>query len=82
MRPIDNIFPANTLTEEETTLIYEMFAHNATVRKYLRCLGAECAKELLEVSSLHETAERLVQQHSVVSGKLIVLTTLLQIGVE
>lgn len=82
MRILNTIFPEEVLTVEEQTLVYEIFAHNATVRKYLKSLGVACGKELMEISSLHESPEKLVQQHSIVSGKLIVLTTLLQIGVE
>ena len=82
MQPLDLIYPEETLSESEQQLIFEVFANNAVVRKYLRILGAESGKELLGISSLNGNTESLVQQHSVVFGKLSVLTTLLNIGVE
>lgn len=82
MQPLDLVFPEEVLTEAEQDMCFEVFAHNEAVRKQLRILGANCGKELLGVSTLNSSAEKLVQQHSVVSGRLSVITTLLSIGVE
>ena len=82
MQPLDLIYPEEILSESEQRLIFEVFANNVAVRKYLRILGAESRKELLGISTLNGSTENLVQQHSVVSGKLSVITTLLDIGVE
>lgn len=78
MQLLDLVYPEEVLSESEQQMCFEVFAHNAAVRKYLRSLGAESGKELLSIS----TTEKLVHQHAVVSGKLSVITTLLNIGVE
>ena len=82
MQPLDLIYPEEVLSESEQQLIFEVFANNVAIRKYLRILGAESGKELLGISTLNGNTENLVQQHSVVSGKLSVITTLLNIGVD
>lgn len=75
---IDNLFPTPPLSPEEEALIYEVFS-NATVRKYLHILGAESAKDLLSLPVLNETPESVLNKHTLTSGKLEVLTTLLSI---
>ena len=82
MQLLDLVYPEEVLSESEQQLCFEVFAHNVAVRKYLRIMGAESGKELIGVSTLNCSAERLVQQHSIVSGRLSVITTLLNIGVE
>ena len=79
---LDLVYPEEVLSDSEQQLCFEVFAHNAAVRKQLRIMGADCGKELLGISTLNCSAEKLVQQHSVVSGRLSVITTLLNIGVE
>lgn len=75
---IDNLFPSETLTDEESVLIYEVFS-NATVRKYLKILGAESAKDLLTLPVLNETPASVLNKHTLTTGKLEVLATLLSI---
>ena len=75
---INNLFPSETLTDEESALIYEVFS-NATVRKYLKILGAESAKDLLPLPVLNETPASVLSKHTLTTGKLEVLATLLSI---
>ncbi len=75
---IDSLFPSETLTDEESALIYEVFS-NATVRKYLKILGAESAKDLLTLPVLNETPASVLNKHTLTTGKLEVLATLLSI---
>lgn len=82
MQPLDLVYPEEVLSDSEQQMCFEVFAHNAAVRKYLRIMGAESGKELIAVPTLNCNTENLVQQHSVVSGRLSVITTLLNIGVE
>ncbi len=75
---IDSLFPSETLTDEESALIYEVFS-NATVRKYLKILGAASAKDLLTLPVLNETPASVLNKHTLTTGKLEVLATLLSI---
>lgn len=75
---IEFMFPTLELSPEEAEIITTVFSTPA-VRKYLKLLGTECSKELLALTALNETPESLAKKHTLVSGKLEVLTTLLSI---
>lgn len=79
MNPIDRIFPSSELSIEEESLIIEVFS-NETVKKYLQILGANAGKELLTLPILDETPDSLARKHTLVSGKLDVITTLLSLS--
>ena len=51
MQPLDLVFPEEVLTEAEQDMCFEVFAHNAAVRKQLRIMGQDCGKELLGIST-------------------------------
>jgi hypothetical protein len=79
MNPIDRIFPTSELSADEESLIIEIFSHT-TVKKYLQILGANDSKELLTLPILDETPDSLARKHTLVSGKLAVITTLLSLS--
>lgn len=80
MSILDPFIPTVELTEMEADIIQKTFA-NPTVRKYLSILGATASKELLSLPTLEETPESLMRKHTIVTGRLEVLLTLINIGV-
>jgi hypothetical protein len=78
---IDTVFPPVSFTETEETIIREMFS-SPIVKKYLRRMAAEDAKELLSLSGISVERDVIHNAHLVVEGKLNVITTLLSIGVS
>lgn len=75
---IEDIFPIIELSKGETQTIIEVFS-NPTVKKYLRSMAAEDTKELLSLASISKTSTEIATAHSIVQGKLFVLSTLLSI---
>ena len=75
---IEEIFPLVEMSAGETQTIVEVFS-NPTVKKYLRSLAAEDAKDLLNLPALSKTSTEIATAHSIVQGKLSVLSTLLSI---
>ena len=79
MNVLDKIIPIDSLDLAEEDILFEIFS-NPIVKKYLRILGSNASKELLSLPILDETPESLVRKHTLVSGKLAVITTLLSIS--
>ncbi len=79
MNPIDEVFPVRELSDKEQDLILEVFS-NVVVKKYLQILGRNAGIELLTLPVLDETPDSLMHKHTLVSGKLAVITTLLSLS--
>lgn len=75
---INHIFPPPNPSDIEEDIVKQAFSLPA-VRKYLRALAMNDAKELLSLSAITNDKERLAQAHAVVQGKLQVIGTLLSI---
>lgn len=75
---LEDVFPQVALSPTEVELVAQALA-TPVVRKYLKSLAAEDAKELLSLSSHNSTPEQLALGHSRVQGKLQVVATLLSI---
>ena len=78
MSLLESLFPEIPLEPTDVELLLEAF-HNPVVRKYLKALGTEAAKELLALDILAETPETLHKKQTLVTGKLEVIGTLLSI---
>lgn len=78
MSIIENLFPSVVITPEEETLLLEVFK-NPVVRKYLKSLGVEATKELLSLDTISESPESLQKKHTLVAGKLSVISMFLSI---
>lgn len=75
---IEDLFPTQELSATETDIVAQAFNLPA-VKKYLRTLGANDAKELLALSSINNEDSKLAKAHAQVQGKLQVISTLLSI---
>lgn len=78
MISMTDLFPGQALQSGEEELLATIFS-NPIVRKYLKNLMRECARDLLDVPILEETPESIKSKHLLVSGQLQALSTLLSI---
>lgn len=75
---IEDVFPTPIMSATEENLIAEAFG-SPVVRKYLKMLAANDAKELLALSAMQLDKDKLASAHATVQGKLQVIATLLAI---
>ena len=76
---LDSLIPSETLNPaEQETLVLLM--QNPLIRKYLRVLATEDAKELLGLPALGKSDGELVKAHATIQGRLQTLATLQSIG--
>jgi len=75
---LDDAIPNLALSETEEELVREIFT-NPLLRKFLRIMALNDAKELLSLSVIGNDKDTLAQAHAVVQGKLQVVSTLLSI---
>lgn len=76
---IDTIITTPEFTEGENTILKITFS-DPTVIKYLKALGQNDSKELLTLGILDMPAESIARRHSLIAGKLLVISTLLSIS--
>lgn len=75
---IENLFPLIPFSKTEEDIVIQCLT-NPSVKKYFHRMALEETKELLAVSGLSNTSERISQAHATVQGKLQVISTLLSI---
>lgn len=78
MNPLNDMFDLEVLTKTEEELVMEAFS-NPTVKKYLKIMGRNDIKDLAVLSIAERDSEELARKHSLIQGKLAVLSTLLSI---
>ena len=76
---IDSIFPVLSFSNTDEMVVKEVLSH-PSVKKYLRRMATEDAKELLSLSGVDSSKEVMHNAHLIVQGKLNVISTLLSIG--
>jgi len=78
---IDTIFPLISFSDTDEQIVRETLS-NPSIKKYLRRMASEDAKELLSLSGVNSSKEVIHNAHLIVQGKLNVISTLLSIGVS
>ncbi len=73
----DIILPIE-FSEAEQKLLKHLFS-DPVVIKYLKSLGQESSRELLELGILDMSDEAIARRHTLLTGKLLVVSTLLSI---
>lgn len=75
---IDSIFPQIPFSQTEEDIVIQCLT-NLSVKRYLRRMAMENTKELLAISALSNTSEKISHAHATVIGGLRVIETLLSI---
>ncbi|AEI70968.1 hypothetical protein [EBPR podovirus 3] len=75
---LEQILPEHEVIPAEQEHLLALLT-DPVLRKYLKGLAIECSKDLLELPILSETPESVHKKHLLVSGQLLVISTLLSI---
>lgn len=73
------LFPVIAISDAEQAELKRIFSQDVVV-KYLRALGREDSRDLLDLSALDLPAEAIANRHILITGKLQVVATLLSIS--